>query len=146
MKLHRLLPLLCIVSFAATALRADQIVAGPRGGRLLDSAPHKAEFFVTPERKVEVTFYDAALKPVAPGARVVTLVAETPGGRVPVVLTRNTNHFASAAALPAGDPYRVVLQVRASADAKPQNFRVDLNLAQCAECNHKEYACTCAGH
>jgi hypothetical protein len=40
----------------------------------------------------------------------------------------------------------VVVQTRASAEAKPKNFRVDLNLEMCGECKKKEYACTCEGH
>jgi hypothetical protein len=36
-----------------------------------------------------------------------------------------------------------VVQTRASAEAKPKNFRVDLNLEMCAECQKKEYACIC---
>jgi hypothetical protein len=49
-------------------------------------------------------------------------------------------------ALPAGDPYRVVVQVRAKTETKPQNFCLDLNLATCGECQRAEYACICEGH
>ncbi len=133
---------LSVASFAAAA---DKTVAGPRGGRLLETTPQQAEFFVTPERKAEIRFVDAALKPVAPGNRVVTLIAEPASGRQPIALEKTAEGFASAQALPPGEPYRLVVQVRETTDAKPQNFRVMLNLANCAECQHAEYACTC-GH
>lgn len=61
-------------------------------------------------------------------------------------LNRTDPGFVSAAALPEGEPYRVVVQVRATPEAKPRNFRIDLNLATCDECKHAEYACICEGH
>jgi hypothetical protein len=132
---------------SALLFAAEKIVAGPKGGRLLDTAPQKAEFFVTKDRKVEVTFYDAALKPAAPGARLVTVTAEPKAGRTVLELEKTAAGFVSKTALPAGDEaYRVVVQVREAAGATPKNFRIDLNLALCAECKHAEYACTCTGH
>ena len=131
---------------AAVSLHAEKIVAGPKGGRLLESEPLKAEFFVTPERKVEITFYDAALKPVDPGAQTVTVTAEPAAGKTKLELEKTATGFVSKASLPAGEPYRVVVQTRATTDAKPKNFRVDLNLATCGECQKAEYACVCESH
>jgi hypothetical protein len=136
-----------VAALCATAsLQAEKYVAGPKGGRLLESEPNKAEFFVTSDRKVEITFYDAALKPVDPGAQVVTVIAEPASGKAKLELEKTATGFVSKTALPSGDPYRVVVQTRASADAKPKNFRVDLNLANCGGCSKAEYACTCEGH
>jgi hypothetical protein len=118
-------------------------VGGPKGGRLLDTAPLKAEFFVTADRKAEVIFYDSALKPTAPSSQTVVITAEAKSGRTPLEMEKTATGFVSKAALPEGDPYRVVLQVRATPDAKPQNFRIDLNLDTCGECKRAEYACTC---
>lgn len=129
-----------------SSARAEKVQAGPKGGRLLETTPARAEFYVTPEKKVEVVFYDAALQPVAPGTQVVTLTAEAPGGRTTVALEPTATGFISKEALPDGAPYRVVLQVRAAAGDKPQNHRIDLNLAHCGECSRAEYACTCEGH
>jgi hypothetical protein len=127
------------------AAAAEKTVAGPKGGRLLATAPHAAEFFVTKDRKVEVTFYDAQQKVVAPGERVVTVTAEPKSGRTPVALVPTASGFVSSAPLPApGEVYRVVVQIRDNATARPQNFRLDLNLGQCGECKYAEYACSCA--
>jgi hypothetical protein len=131
---------------ATVSLHAEKIVSGPKGGRLLESEPNKAEFFVTADRKVEITFYDAALKPVDPGTQVVSVTAEPASGKAKLELEKTPTGFVSKAALPAGEPYRVVVQTRASSDAKPKNFRVDLNLANCGGCSKAEYACTCEGH
>lgn len=145
MKTTLLLPLFVVV--AALAGAAEKTVAGPKGGRLLDTTPNRAEFFVTKERRVEVTFYDAARKPVAPGERVVTVTAEPKSGRLPVALERVAGGFVSPAALPeASEPYRVVVQIRENPAARPQNFRLDLNLATCGGCKLAEYACSCATH
>jgi len=143
MKTTSLIPMFLIS--AALAFAAEKIVAGPKGGRLLDTAPHRAEFFVTKDRKVEVTFYDAGLKPVAPGTQAVSVTAEPKGGRKPVDLTKTATGFVSNVALPdATEPYRIVVQIRAQPDSRPQNFRIDLNLEFCGECQKSEYACTCA--
>lgn len=128
---------------AVSLVAAEKIVGGPKGGRLLEVDGQKAEFFVTADRKVEITFYDAALKPVAPGEQVVAVTAEPTAGRVKLDLEKTVTGYLSKTALPTGDPYRVVVQMRAKADAKPQNFRVDFNLATCGECKRAEYACTC---
>ncbi len=129
-----------------TAFAGEKTAAGPKGGRMLIADPIRAEFFVTTERRVEIAFYDEAGKAVPPGAAVVTVMAETAGGRVTLPLLPEDNGLVSAEPLPPGEPYRVVVQVRATAGARPTNFRIELNLHECGECQHAEYACICEGH
>lgn len=129
------------------AVSAEKPVAGPQGGRLLATQGPKTEFVVRPNRTVAINFYDAALKPVPVSTQSVTITAEPKSGRAKVDLEKTATGFVSKAPLPdAAEPYRIVVQVRAQPDAKPQNFRVDLNLETCGECKLKEYACTCEGH
>lgn len=143
MKTSSLLSLFLLASALAGA--AEKPAAGPKGGRLLDTTPHAAEFFVTKERKVEVTFYDAARQPVAPGDRVVGVIAEPPAGRTPIGLEKTATGFVSTSPLPpAAEAYRVIVQIRADPGARPQNFRIDLKLETCGECQVAEYACVCA--
>ena len=59
-----------------TVNAADKIVGGPKGGRLLDKTEPRAEFFMEKDRTVTIAFYDAALKPVAPTAQTVTVIAD----------------------------------------------------------------------
>lgn len=140
----KILPLASLLLLSTTvALAAAKMAAGPKGGRLLDTAPHQAEFFVTKERRVEVTFYDAARKPVAPGTQVLTVIAEPKSGRMPLDLEKTATGFRSTQPLPAGEPYRVVVQVREDPTSRPKNYRIEFNLETCAECQHAEYACTC---
>ena len=131
---------------AAALVHAIQIVGGPLGGRLLEMEPTRAEFVVSAERKAEIRFYDAALKPIAPAAQMVAITAEPASGRVKLEVVKTEFGFATKEPLPAGEPYRVVVQVRATPEAKPQNFRLDLNLGHCAGCDRAEYACTCESH
>jgi hypothetical protein len=131
---------------SATAIRAEKAVAGPAGGRLLDTEPARAEFVINAARKGEIRFYDAALKPLAPVQQVVTVTAEPAAGRVKLEVEKTEFGFVTKEAMPAGDPYRVVVQVRATPEAKPQNFRLDLALGNCGGCQRAEYACTCESH
>lgn len=134
-----------LLAFAA-AFAAEKPAAGPKGGRMLISDAIRAEFFVTAERRVELTFLDQAGHVVPPGSASVTVTAEAPSGRVSLPLALKDATLVSTEPLPAGEPYRVVVQVRPSAGARPNNFRIELNLHECGECQHAEYACTCEGH
>jgi hypothetical protein len=140
---------LLLASFAllamATALFAKPI-PGPKGGRILTTAAPHAEFFVEKNRTVAVTFYDANLKPVAPGAQVVSAVAEAKGGKVTLAFDKTTTGFVSKQPLPQGDDYTVVVQIRESAGATPKNHRVLFDESVCGECKRAEYACTCEDH
>ncbi len=138
--------LIAFVLAVTTAFAGEETAAGPKGGRMLIADPIRAEFFVTAERRVEIAFCDEAGKAVPPGAAAVSVTAETAGGRVALPLVPKDNGLVSAEPLPPGEPYLVVVQLRATAGARPTNFRIELNLHECGECQHAEYACTCDGH
>ncbi|AHF93371.1 hypothetical protein OPIT5_27275 [Opitutaceae bacterium TAV5] len=145
MKLKKVILLAAALGLAVSLNAADKVIAGPKGGRLLETSPQKAEFFVNADRKVEITFYDAALKPVAPAAQVVAVTAELKSGRIALELEKTAAGFVSKEPLPQGEPYRVVVQVRETPEASPKNFRVRFDLHTCGGCDRPEYACTC-GH
>lgn len=138
--------LLAAALCTAGLLHAAKSAAGPNGGRVLATEPSAVEFFVTPDRKVALTFLDAAGQPAAPGTQVAAVTAEPAAGKVALTLERSPHGYVSTTPLPAGEPYRIVVQIRASPEAGPKNFRLDFNLATCGECRHAEYACTCEGH
>lgn len=145
MKLKSMFVLVAALAVATSLTAAEKIVLGPKGGRLLEKTTPKAEFFVNKDHKVEINFYDAASKPVAPGAQVVALTAEPKSGRQTIEMEKTATGFVSKTKLPAGEPYRIVVQLREDAEARPQNFRIELDLSKCGECKNPEYACTC-GH
>ena len=144
---------LVTVLFSAALLNAGAVFAeeghhhgpipGPKGGKVFEAEPLHAEFLVNPDRTVTITFYDEAMKPVAPDAQTATVIAEAPAGKTKLELAVRDGALASSEPLPDGEGYRVVVQIRATPDAKPQNFRIDLITAICGECKLPEYACTC---
>jgi hypothetical protein len=130
------LALLAITSttFAEKGHDHDKPIPGPKGGRILEVESGHAEFFVQSDNKVSITFYDSKMKPAAPGEQVVKVIAEA------------GDAFVSSSALPEGDGYRIVVQIKSTGEAKAQNFRVDYHTEVCGECKHPEYACTCPDH
>lgn len=143
MKTIRKLILTSFALLAAAVAFAAAPLVGPSGGKILTSeAPH-AEFFVQKDRTVTVTFYDAALKPLAPGEQIVNAIAEAKTGKVKLEFEKTAAGFVSKQALPEGDDYTVVVQIRDVAGAKPKNYRVLFHDEVCAECKRAEYACTC---
>ena len=58
-------------------------------------------------------------------------------------LEKKGDVLVSKAKLPEGDGYGVVVQLKQTADAKPQNFRFKLETHTCGGCKRAEYACTC---
>lgn len=143
MKTIRKLTLVSIALLASAVAFAAKPIPGPKGGRILTTeAPH-AEFFVEKDRKVAVMFYDAKLKPLAPGAQVVSAVAEAKSGKVTLAFEQTAAGFMSKTALPEGDDYTVVVQIRDAAGAKPKNYRVLFHDEICKECKRAEYACIC---
>ncbi len=142
MKSLKIISALFVLAFTAGALIAKPI-PGPKGGRILTTeAPH-AEFFVEKDHSAIVTFYDAALKPVAPGDQVINAVVEAKTGKMKIEFAKTATGFVSKTLLPEGDDYNIVVQIRASADAKPKNFRVYYEDKLCEECKRPEYACIC---
>ncbi len=129
------------------AIAADdhnhKIIPGPQGGKLLESEPQHAEFFVLSNKKASVTFYDDAMKPVAIKSQEVKITVEAKSGKVALELEKVGDSFVSKTTLPEGDGYRVVIQIKNDAASKPQNFRVDYHTEICKECNRAEYACSC---
>ena len=142
------LTLLAITSttFAEKGHDHDKPIPGPKGGRILEVEDVHAEFFVQTDNKVSITFYDSEMKPAAPGEQVVKVIAEAPSGKATLDFERAGDAFVSSSALPEGDGYRIVVQIKSTSDAKPQNFRVDYHTEICGECKHPEYACTCPDH
>ena len=136
-KLITLAGVLCAGLFAVTA--ADKVDAGPKGGRILEKTTPKAEFFVEKDKTVSVTFYDAAGKPVTPTDQSVTVIA----GKEKLEFEKKGDSLVSKSKLPEGDANNVVVQLKQTATAKPQNFRFKADLSICGGCKRAEYACTC---
>lgn len=132
-----------LIAGLLTTFAAEKVEAGPKGGRLLGKAAPRAEFFVEKDKTVSVTFYDAALKPLAPADQTVKVIADGKGGKQTLELEKKGESLVSKTKLPDGDGYNLVVQVTEKAGAKPQNFRFKLEQSECGGCKRAEYACTC---
>ncbi len=133
---------MALMALMAVTVQAG-VVGGPRGGKFLDNPAPRAEFFVNTDRKVEVRFYDAELKVVPPGEQVVNVIAEAPSGKVRLNLQRSGEALTSDEALPEGDGYLIVVQIKENPAGKTQNFRITYHTELCGECQRAEYACIC---
>lgn len=143
MKTTRYLATAFIGLAASAAALVAKPIPGPKGGRILTTkAPH-VEFFVEKDRTVTVSFYDTALKPVAASGQVVAATAEAKSGKVQLAFAEKNGALVSKTALPEGDDYLVVVQVRDNANARPKNYRVFFHDEVCGECKRAEYACVC---
>lgn len=127
----------------APALADKHVKAGPRKGLILEMTGKNAEFLVEKDRTVSIAFYDAAMKAQAPAGEVFTATAEAPSGKAKIEFEKKGNLLVSKTPLPEGEGYQVVVQARPTAEAKPKNFRIKLELYTCKGCGNAEYACTC---
>jgi len=117
--------------------------AGPNGGRVVTSVDPHFEFFVTPEKKVKITFLGEDGKPVALKEQSVTATGGERANPTKLAFAKEGETLISDKALPDGKMIPIVLQVKLTPDAKAVTEKFGINLADCPECKHKEYACTC---
>jgi hypothetical protein len=148
--MNTIIRLLALTALALTvtvtvASAHGKITAGPNKGRLVTGVEPRAEFFVTAERKVQITFVGKDGQPVAPADQVVTVTAGDRAAPTTLTFTRTGDVLLSDTALPAGNDFPAVVQIKATPDAKPVYARFNLNTAICGGCKNAEYACTC-GH
>jgi len=132
---------LCAGLFSAVA--ADETEAGPKGGRILEKTNPKAEFLVEKDRTVSINFYDATGKPVSPANQSVTVIADGKEGKQKIEFEKKGNALVGKTKLPEGDANNVVVQLKQTADAKPQNYRFKADLSNCGGCKRAEYAFAC---
>jgi hypothetical protein len=86
---------------------------------LLEKTEPKAEFYPEKDHTNTITFYDTALKAVAVGGQVVTVIADAKDCKATVELKKKGDVLVSKTKLPGGDGYNLVVQFKQTADAKP---------------------------
>jgi len=139
-----LLNILVIAALATTSAFADaKVKAGPRKGLLLELGGKSAEFFVEKDRTISIVVYDAAMKAQPATTEIITATAEVPSGKTKIAFEVKDGELVSTTKLPEGEGYQIVLQAKATPDAKPKNFRIKLQLHTCEKCGNPEYACIC---
>ena len=134
--------LLSALVLASPAL-AERGEVGPRGGKLLDNAEPRAEFFVLPDRHVSIMFVDENKKTTPPSNQEISVRVANVGKTSEMKLLKKGDEFVSSESLPEGDGHLVTVQIKKSPSEKPENFRIKYESHTCGGCNHAEYACTC---
>ena len=119
-------------------------VAGPNGGRIITTVEPRAEFFVMPDRKVQITFLDKAGKAVPSADQVVTVTAGERMSPTTLTFSKTGNTLVSNAALPKGGEVPTVVQIKPTPGAKTVTEKFNVDLSKCGECKLAEYACICA--
>ena len=119
------------------------VLAGPKGGRILEKTTPHAEFVVEKDRSVTINFYNAEMKFVAATTQTVTIQADTKVGKAKLEFEKKGDSLVSKTKLPEGEGYNLVVQFKQTDDGKPQNFRFKFDLGTCGECKRAEYACIC---
>ena len=121
---------------------AEEIEA-PNGGRIMtDIEPH-AEFLVTKERKVQITFLDDEGKALAPAGQTISVICGQRSAPTRLKFEVKDGVLISDKALPEGKNIPTVIQAKVTPESKTQIIRFDLNLEDCPTCDYLEYACTC---
>jgi hypothetical protein len=144
-QLLRLLALAALALSANFASAHETITAGPNRGRMLTKSTPPAEFLVTAERKVQITFIGADGKPVAPADQVVTVTTGDRAAPTKLTFSKTATNLISDGVLPSGNGFPTVVQIKATPEAKASVARFNLNTSNCPGCKNAEYACTC-GH
>jgi hypothetical protein len=116
---------------------------GPQGGRVITVVEPHLEFFVTSDRKVELTSLSEELKPVKWSGQIVTVVAGERGNPTKLEFGEKDGKLVSTNALPEGNGYPVSVGIKKDADSKTVYDRFHLNMSKCPECSLAEYACVC---
>ena len=149
MKTTRILPI-AIAILSSLTLHAgpnhshEKKEAGPNGGRILTAIEPHAEFLVTADRKVQITFVDDKGKAIAPAEQVVTVTTGERSAPLKMTFTKTETTLLSEQTVPEGNNFPVVVQIKTSPDAKPIVEKFTLNLSTCPDCKYAEYACICS--
>lgn len=122
---------------------SHEVLGGPKGGRLLEHTEPQAEFYLEKDRTATITFYDKESKQVAAEGQIVVANADKDGVKTKIEFDKKGDVLVSKEPFPEGAP-NLVLQFKQTENAKPANFRFELNDAICGECQRAEYACICA--
>jgi hypothetical protein len=137
---------LAIPAFAADDHDHDKIKAGPNGGRVLSVVEPHLEFYVTKDRKVEISALNDKNKVVPLEGQTVTVSAGDRAKPTKLEFKAEGGKLVSTNAVPAGNDFPVSVGIKTTPKAKVVYAKFNLNLNKCSECKNQEYACECDHH
>jgi hypothetical protein len=125
--------------------REKKAEAGPNGGRIITSVEPHLEFYLTKERKIQITFLNDHGEVIAPEEQVVSLIGGDRQNPIRLRFVSKGSVLLSDKALPEGNNLPIILSIKTDAKSKTVRERFNLDLSSCPTCKYKEYACIC-GH
>lgn len=118
-------------------------VKGPNNGRIIMEVEPHAEFFVTKDRKVQITFVDDEGEMVPVGTQKVTIICGERSKPTTIKMEVKDGKLISSNVLPEGNDYPTVVSIKVTPDAKTVREKFNLNMSDCPTCDFAEYNCTC---
>lgn len=118
--------------------------AGPYGGRLLTNVEPHAEFFVKPDRTVQIAFVNNDNKVLNAVQQVVKIFAGDRSAITTLNFTAKDGVLVSDVPLPDGDDFPVVVQITVAPGDTAVTEKFTMDFTDCPTCDYLEYACTCA--
>ncbi len=136
--------ILLLLAISAVHAADDHKLAGPNGGRVIESVEPHAEFLVLEDRRVQLTFLDEEFTPIPPADQTAKVISGDRSAPTELSFTKTEDALISDVSLPEGDRIPAVLQITPTPDGDTITEGITVNLAQCPTCDYAEYACTCA--
>ena len=140
-----LLKLILAITLAAipSAFAHQDIKIGPNGGRIfaLESKNIPQMEVGTKDGKFVIHLLDSAGRPLPIGERILTVTAGARSKPETLVVERGERTF--IAAIPKGDEFPVVFQLRETKGAKALTARMNYDGKTCGECKKPEWLCSC---
>jgi len=121
----------------------EHSVKGPNNGKMIMEVEPHAEFFVTKDKKVQITFVDDDGKKVAATDQKVTIICGERSKPTKLKMEKKDGMLVSSNTLPEGNDFPTVVTIKMKPDAKSVRAKFNLNLADCPTCDFQEYACVC---
>ena len=108
----------------------------------MEVEPH-AEFFVTKDRKVQITFVDDDGKKIPATNQKVSIICGERANPTTLKMEKKDGVLVSTKALPKGNDFPTVVTIKMKPDAKSVRAKFNLNMSDCPTCDFQEYACVC---
>ncbi len=116
----------------------DEDLKAPNGGRILHEVEPHAEFFITKDRKIQITFIEKG-----EGANAVTAIGGTRAKPTKFTFEKSKEGvFLSKEKLPEGMLVPIVLSFKGEKNYKAR-VKFNVNMEDCPTCDFLEYACIC---
>jgi hypothetical protein len=125
------------------AEHADHKVKGPNNGRMIMEVEPHAEFFITKDRKIQITFVDDDGKMVPVDKQKVSIICGERANPTKMKMEIKDGILISSNVIPEGNDYPTVITFKVTPDAKSVREKFNLNMSECPTCDNKEYHCDC---